>query len=145
MKILVVAGVLVAFAAATSNAQTPKPGEGDDHSQELGNGLYSINWGTMGLNVGMSAGADGILLVDAQDEPAVARLQSEIAKRSDKPVRIVVNTHWHVDHVGANALYRRARRHHHRAGEHPHAPDDRAGEPARRARSGRSRLRSGRR
>lgn len=106
MKILVVAGVLVAFAAATSNAQTPKPAEGDDHSQELGNSLYSINWGTMGLNVGLSAGADGILLVDAQDEPAVGRLQSEIAKRSDKPVRIVVNTHWHGDHVGANALYR---------------------------------------
>ena len=91
---------------ATALAQRPPPGEGEDHSQALGNGLYSINWGTMGLNVGMSSGDDGILLVDAQDEPAVGRLQAEIAKRSDKPVRIVINSHWHFDHVGANALYR---------------------------------------
>jgi glyoxylase-like metal-dependent hydrolase (beta-lactamase superfamily II) len=61
----------------------------------------------MGLNVGMSSGDDGILLVDAQDEPAVPRLQAEIAKRSDKAVRVVINSHWHFDHVGANELYRR--------------------------------------
>ena len=84
----------------------PPPGDGDDQSQVLGNGIYSINWGTMGLNVGMSSGPDGILLIDAQDEPAVTRLQAEIAKRSDRPVRVVINSHWHFDHVGANALYR---------------------------------------
>jgi glyoxylase-like metal-dependent hydrolase (beta-lactamase superfamily II) len=107
MKRLVVTAALLALAAAPAFAQRPPPGEGEDRSQALGDGLYSINWGTMGLNVGMSSGDDGILLVDAQDEPAVPRLQAEIAKRSDKPVRIVIDSHWHFDHVGANALYRR--------------------------------------
>jgi cyclase len=107
MKRLVVTAALLALAAAPAFAQRPPPGEGEDHSQALGGGLYSINWGTMGLNVGMSSGEDGILLVDAQDEPAVPRLQAEIAKRSDQPVRIVIDSHWHFDHVGANALYRR--------------------------------------
>ncbi len=107
MKGLVIAATLLALAVAPAFAQRPPPGEGEDHSQALANGLYSINWGTMGLNVGMSSGDDGILLVDAQDEPAVPRLQAEIAKRSDKAVRIVINSHWHFDHVGANELYRR--------------------------------------
>jgi cyclase len=112
MKGLVVAATLLALtglalAVAPAFAQRPPPGEGEDHSQALANGLYSINWGTMGLNVGMSSGDDGILLVDAQDEPAVPRLQAEIAKRSDKAVRIVIDSHWHFDHVGANELYRR--------------------------------------
>jgi cyclase len=106
MKRLVCAAALLALSLATASAQRPPPGEGDDQSQVLGNGIYSINWGTMGLNVGMSSGPDGILLIDAQDEPAVARLQAEIAKRSDRPVRVVINSHWHFDHVGANALYR---------------------------------------
>jgi glyoxylase-like metal-dependent hydrolase (beta-lactamase superfamily II) len=107
MKPLVLAAALSALVLASANAQRPPPGEGEDRSQALGSGIHSINWGTMGLNVGMSTGDDGILLVDAQDEPAVPRLKAEIAKRSDKPVRIVINSHWHFDHVGANELYRR--------------------------------------
>jgi glyoxylase-like metal-dependent hydrolase (beta-lactamase superfamily II) len=106
-RIVVTAAALLALSVATVLAQRPPPAEGEDHSQVLASGLYSINWGTMGLNVGMSSGDDGILLVDAQDEPAVPRLQAEIAKRSDKAVRVVINSHWHFDHVGANELYRR--------------------------------------
>jgi cyclase len=106
MKRLLLATAALALSVASASAQRSPPGEGEDQSQALGNGIFSINWGTMGLNVGMSSGPDGILLVDAQDEPAVARLQAEIAKRSDRTVRVVINSHWHFDHVGANALYR---------------------------------------
>jgi cyclase len=107
MRPFVLAAALLVVAGLSAQAQRLPPGEGEDQSQDLGNGIYSLNWGTMGLNVGMSSGADGIALIDAQDEPAVARLQSEIARRSDKPVLIVINTHWHFDHVGGNAFYRR--------------------------------------
>ena len=106
MKQLVLAAVLLALSAATAAAQRPPPGEGEDRSQDLGGGLYSLNWGTMGLNVGVSTGADGILLVDDQEVGAVPRLLAEIARRSDKAVRLVINSHWHFDHVGANEYYR---------------------------------------
>src|SRR6202035_2873893 len=98
MKRVVLPAAMLGLVAAAAFAQRPPPGEGEDRSQALGNGIYSITWGTRGLNVGMSSGDDGIMLVDAQDEPAVPRLQAEIAKRSDKPVRIVINSHWHFDH-----------------------------------------------
>ena len=106
MRYFVVAAALLGLSLVTAMAQRPAPGKGEDHSQELGNGLYSLNWGTMGLNVGMSTGPDGILLVDAQDEPAVAEAPGRNRQALRMPVRIVINTHWHFDHVGANALYR---------------------------------------
>jgi len=95
------------YPSAPARAQRPAPGVGEDATQIIGPGLYSLNWGTMGLNVGMFAGDDGIVLVDAQDERAIPRLRSEIAKRSSAPVRMVINTHWHFDHVGGNETFRK--------------------------------------
>jgi cyclase len=90
-----------------ARAQRLPPGQGEDGSQILAPGLYSLNWGPMGLNVGMFAGEDGVLLVDAQDERALPRLKSEIAKRTRQSVRVVINTHWHFDHVGGNETFRK--------------------------------------
>jgi glyoxylase-like metal-dependent hydrolase (beta-lactamase superfamily II) len=101
-------GLLLALLAGPATAQRAAPGEGADHSETLGSGLSSVNWGTMGLNVGVSAGEDGVLLVDDQEEAGVPRLKAEIAKLSDKPVRLVINTHWHFDHVGGNAEFAKA-------------------------------------
>jgi glyoxylase-like metal-dependent hydrolase (beta-lactamase superfamily II) len=56
----------------------------------------------MGLNVGVFAGPEGILLVDDQQEAGVPRLKAEIAKLSAGPVRYIVNTHWHFDHADGN-------------------------------------------
>lgn len=50
---------------------------------------------------------DGVLVVDTQTAPSVARaVIAEIRKLTDKPVRWVVNSHWHGDHVQGNAAYR---------------------------------------
>ena len=98
---------LAMLLARPVSAQRLPPGAGEDETQRIAPGLYSMNWGTMGLNVGLSTGADGVLLVDAQDERALPRLKAEIAKRSNEPVRIVINTHWHFDHVGDNEEFRK--------------------------------------
>jgi glyoxylase-like metal-dependent hydrolase (beta-lactamase superfamily II) len=93
--------------AMAASAQRPPPGIGPDASEEIAPNLWSIHWGTMGLNVGLSSGEDGVLLVDDQEEGGVPRLKQEITKRTDKPVKIIINTHWHFDHVGANAEFRK--------------------------------------
>lgn len=52
---------------------------------------------------------DGVLVVDTQTAPPAARaVIAEIRKLTDKPVRWVVNTHWHGDHVQGNSAYRDA-------------------------------------
>ncbi len=50
-----------------------------------------------------------LLVVDTQQSPAAAdALIAAIRSRSVEPVRWVVNTHWHADHVYGNTAYRRA-------------------------------------
>lgn len=56
-----------------------------------------------GGNIGVSAGEDGLLVVDDQLAHAEADVVRSIASLSDQPVRYVLNTHWHSDHVGNNA------------------------------------------
>lgn len=52
---------------------------------------------------------DGLLVVDTQASPGAARaLIAELVRRWTVPVRWVVNTHWHGDHVLGNAAYRNA-------------------------------------
>lgn len=49
---------------------------------------------------------DSVLVVDTHFRPSWARdLLAEIRKVTDKPVRYVVNTHWHNDHTQGNQVY----------------------------------------
>lgn len=52
---------------------------------------------------------DSVLVVDANRTPATARaVIAEIRKLTDKPVRYVVNSHWHDDHIFGNQSYKEA-------------------------------------
>ena len=55
-----------------------------------------------GGNIGVSSGKDGVFLVDDQYAPLTAKIKAALAPISDKPVRFVLNTHWHGDHTGGN-------------------------------------------
>jgi cyclase len=105
MRPTIFSAALLLLIALPASAQKAPPGTGEDHTQLVAPGIYSVNWGDMGLNVGLSAGPDGVLLVDAQDELAVPRLKAEIARISTAPVRFVIDSHWHFDHVGGNAVF----------------------------------------
>jgi len=108
MKTAFISIALFLAAAVPAAAQRPAPGSGEDHTQLVARGIYSVTWGDMGLNVGVFSGPDGVLLVDAQDQPAVPRLKTELAKISTAPVRFVIDSHWHFDHVGGNETFAKA-------------------------------------
>ena len=55
-----------------------------------------------GGNIGVSVGDDGILLIDDQYAPLTEKIAAAVRKISDKPIRYLVNTHWHGDHTGGN-------------------------------------------
>ncbi|HEX2163081.1 MAG TPA: MBL fold metallo-hydrolase [Thermoanaerobaculia bacterium] len=55
-----------------------------------------------GGNIGVSAGDDGVFLVDDQYAPLTEKILAAIRTVSERPVRFVVNTHWHGDHTGGN-------------------------------------------
>lgn len=55
-----------------------------------------------GGNVTVQIGEDGVLLVDTGAAPAGDAILAAVRKLTDKPIRIVINTHAHADHVGGN-------------------------------------------
>ncbi len=61
-----------------------------------------------GGNIGVSAGEDGVLIVDTQFESMAPSIRTALAGISEAPVKFVLNTHWHGDHTGGNAALARA-------------------------------------
>lgn len=55
-----------------------------------------------GGNIGVSVGEDGVFMIDDQFAPLTDKIKAAVAEISDQPVRFVINTHWHGDHVGGN-------------------------------------------
>jgi cyclase len=55
-----------------------------------------------GGNIGVSVGEDGVLLIDDQFAPLTQRIVDAVKTITDKPIRFLLNTHWHGDHVGGN-------------------------------------------
>jgi len=55
-----------------------------------------------GGNIGVSVGDDGVFLIDDQFAPLTPKIIAAVKEISDKPIRFLINTHWHGDHVGGN-------------------------------------------
>ena len=60
-----------------------------------------------GGNIGASVGEDGIVIVDDQYAPLAEKIQAALKGVTDKPVRFVINTHYHGDHTGGNAYFQK--------------------------------------
>ena len=60
-----------------------------------------------GGNIAASVGEDGIVIVDDQFAPLAEKIQAALKdlKITDKPVRFVINTHYHGDHTGGNVPF----------------------------------------
>jgi len=60
-----------------------------------------------GGNIGASIGEDGIVIVDDQYAPLAEKIRAALKGITDKPLRFVINTHYHGDHTGGNALFQK--------------------------------------
>jgi glyoxylase-like metal-dependent hydrolase (beta-lactamase superfamily II) len=55
-----------------------------------------------GGNIGLAVGDDAVFVVDDQFAPLTRKILAAIAEITPKPVKFVINTHWHSDHTGGN-------------------------------------------
>jgi cyclase len=96
--------VVLALACATAVAQSP-----DFAIKKVGDNVYAaigVDGGKAGSNAGFIVGDKGVLVVDTFTTVDAARaLLDEIKKVTPQPVRFVVNTHYHLDHTGGNAVF----------------------------------------
>src|SRR5437773_2451565 len=60
-----------------------------------------------GGNIGASVGEDGIVIVDDQYAPLAEKIQAALKGITEKPIRFIINTHYHFDHTGGNAIFQK--------------------------------------
>jgi glyoxylase-like metal-dependent hydrolase (beta-lactamase superfamily II) len=84
-----------AFAQDFSNI-TIKP-------QKVAGNVYMLTGA--GGNIGVSVGDDGIVIIDDQFAPLAPKIHEALRSISNKPIRFVINTHFHGDHTGGNEIF----------------------------------------
>jgi glyoxylase-like metal-dependent hydrolase (beta-lactamase superfamily II) len=58
-----------------------------------------------GGNIGVSAGPDGLLMIDDQYAPLAEKIRAALRELNPGRLKFVLNTHWHGDHTGGNAIF----------------------------------------
>lgn len=91
--------LLLALVPAIAGAQTNFDSV-QVRAQALRGGIYVLTGA--GGSIGVSVGDDATFIVDDQYAPLTPKIIAAVAAISNKPIRFVVNTHWHGDHTGGN-------------------------------------------
>ena len=103
IRTMVVAGLLVL--AQMCQAQQQDYSKVQIKVTKVSGNIYMLEG--EGGNIAASVGEDGIVIVDDQYAPLAEKIQAALKGLgiTDKPVRFVINTHYHGDHTGGNAPF----------------------------------------
>ncbi len=108
----VAAAVLAGVVLAIGGRAAAQPNQNFDAVQmdivPVRGGVYMIVGA--GGNTTIQVGDQGIMVVDTQFAPLSTKLLAAIRSISDAPIRYVVNTHVHPDHIGGNEAIAKAGR-----------------------------------
>jgi len=98
-SVLAAAAMLLGQAASAQNQDFSKV---EIKVTKVSGNIYMLEGA--GGNIAASVGEDGIVIVDDQFAPLANKIQAALKelKITDKPVRFVINTHYHGDHTGGN-------------------------------------------
>jgi cyclase len=97
------AGAAMLFAGSALAQQNVDFSKVEIKTTDLGNNTYMLQG--QGGNITVAVGTDGIIMVDSEFAPLHDKIKAAIAKISPLPVKYLINTHYHGDHTGGNALF----------------------------------------
>jgi len=101
-KILV---ILSAFVALSAFAQERDFSKVQMKVVKVAGNVYMLQGA--GGNIGVSVGDDGIVIVDDQFAGMAPKIKEALKAITTKPVKYVINTHYHGDHTGGNEIFGR--------------------------------------
>ncbi|WP_137168057.1 MBL fold metallo-hydrolase [Salinimonas lutimaris] len=97
-------GALVALAAAAGPGQAQNDFADVEIKDTPLRGAVHMLQGAGG-NIGVSAGSDGILIIDDEFEPLAEKISAALGSLGQEKPKFIINTHFHGDHTGANAWF----------------------------------------
>ena len=95
------AAMVVLFSAIAA-AQGVDFAKTEIETVKISDGLYVLMGGPAQGNIVVSAGSDGLFLIDSMYGPMHQKIMDALRKISPQPIRYLVNTHLHGDHTGGN-------------------------------------------
>lgn len=98
--------ILLTIGSIAAMAQQPAPSVPIKVSKVADN-LHLLQ-GDRGGNILVSIGEDGVFMIDTQTEKNAMPIFQAVKTLTAKPVRYIVNTHYHSDHTDGNVLYKDA-------------------------------------
>jgi glyoxylase-like metal-dependent hydrolase (beta-lactamase superfamily II) len=101
-----ISGALLVAAGVMLAAQNQDFSKVQITTEKLGPGLFMLTGA--GGNIGLSVGEDAAFIIDDQYAPMTDKIVEAVKKVTDKPVKFVINTHWHGDHTGGNENFGKA-------------------------------------
>jgi glyoxylase-like metal-dependent hydrolase (beta-lactamase superfamily II) len=101
MKVLFLSGGLAVAIVCATGAQEPRVGV-----LHVQGSVYML--ATAAGNVALQIGDEGVLIVDTASAGFSGDILAAIRELSDKPIRWIVNTHAHADHIGGNEALSKA-------------------------------------
>ena len=101
-RLYVYALVIICFAVTHARAQQDFSKVQMKATKVAGN-IYMLEGA--GGNIGVSVGADGILIVDDQFAPLADKIRAALKELNPGQLRFILNTHYHGDHTGSNAIF----------------------------------------
>src|ERR1051325_638135 len=91
------------LAAAAASAQQQDFSKVEIKVQKVQGTVYMLTGA--GGNIGVSVGDDGIVIVDDEFAPLAPKIKEALKSISTKPIKFILNTHYHGDHTGGNEAF----------------------------------------
>jgi cyclase len=105
MRAIMILALAGALAPSLAVAQTQDFSKVEIKVSKVAGNVYMLQGA--GGNIAASVGDDGIVIVDDQYAPLAEKIRAALKGVTDKPLRFVINTHYHQDHTGGNAFFQK--------------------------------------